>query len=945
MAAIEKTKSEMRVDPKLITAFHELIENGMSSNEAEAMSTPKNNNKRAANGSESEPIKLQKTKASDGDFVIVEKVWSLKPNRLTEHQKEKMKERRCDIPALYNNLSQSQDSVSLKEWTPKVLSTPNTTTTVALTIASVSTVSKSNEKTDGKNQDENVATNNTEHKNSSGGKGDDVPKVASASEPIAPKKLKFDDDTLGEDEEKKKRIERELSRIHIDAKVDAVPFIEGVARRTRSSRSLDERAPKRKLRNDTQSSAVKPILKSIRTTTSNKTKKQTEAPTSKVSDSDSEWIMEEVIQSSQPSQPSQNDQPSGVQKKRKIRTMPIKTEILPSSEDAPIEQSISTIEEHVETVVDVVAISTTKQQDLESPLVMDTNENETELTKEKNDTENMLPPPAVDDDDAFLKVAESNSGIDAEPAQKDAAAVDGDAEDDHTPSSMAAQTVEGNEIAMEKSAMSPLQYNETTIHSNDTPNESILTSPKIDDKKNAEFLNDTLNISPIVSDTENAATNIEADSTMPHCSVVIECTTMVTPKSSGDHVARKTCSIVDQTTTNDPVRNSNESNLPEVALHSKTFRSSQCSTPIQSNQSPISSKFKPQMGRGAQLLKMINSNKNSNQQQQKVCASPTMTMSLGNCEMGTVLVSTTASPTINKLQTAPIYGATVSTPEPTNEPTKSTKSELLTFSRALPSPYESPRFSILKRKASKDAEDDPIHSPAHKRKRVSFNFPLTETVEFITEDDIAPIGVPPIIATINSAIAHREIDALSIRSPGNVKYKMKLKKRIDNLKDMTPVNHVKTVQLNESPIPSTSLAIVANKLFSDTNEEEVSVECIKEYLEMDSTMHREKQKKLSKESVVTTNTDAIASTSNDNEATSLAVDVIAAPSLSPPSPITLSSFNDTEIFQHLFQKFNINEIFNKYEECNPQKIDTQLARFFSCKLSTIMANDGKCASN
>lgn len=909
----------MRVDPKLISAFHELIENGMS-NETEATSTPKNNKR--------------KSNSSDEKFVVVDKVWSLKPNRLTDHQKEKLKERRCDIPALYNNLSQSQDSVSLVEWTPKTLTTTTTSTTTSVA-ATVPALPASNVAAHEKNQDENVATNNTEQIVSGGEKGIDAPKVVTASEPILPKKIKFADNTVDEEDEKKKRVERELSRIHIDAVVDVVPFAaEGVVRRTRSSRSLDERPPKRKLRNETPSSAAKSTPKTIRTPIQAKAKKQTDGITRKATTSDGE-ASEEIVQSSQPPRIDL----SSVRKKSKIRTM--QGETTPPAEEAPIEESMPTIEEHLATVSDATATSKTQQEN-EGPVAMVKIKNETDITKEDIDmTETLTPPPAVDEVET--------GDIDVAPAQNDTSTASDDAQENLPSSPVSVRTGDGDGIQLGKSYMSPLEFNESIVQSRDTPNESILMSPKInDEKRNAEFLNDTLNISPIVSDTENATTNIEADS-MPPCSVVIECAAMVTPKSSGDHSVRKSHSIPNATTPIDPVNrtaNSMESNLPEVTPQSKVFRSSQCSTPIQTNHSPISSKFKPQtMGRGAQLLKLINSNKNNHQQQQKLCASPTMTMSAAN-EPATILVSTTASPSICKLQTAPIYGATVSTPEPANDTARTIKPELLTLSRPLPSPYESPRFSILKRKASRDADDDPIHSPAHKRKRVSFNFPLTETVEFLTDDEMAPIGVFAASAASNS-IAHREIDALSIRSPANVKYKMKLKKRIDGAKD----NHAKTA--NESPAPSASLTIVANKLFRDTNEDEVSVEHIKEYLEMDSNTHREKQKKLSLEGVKTvgtsiiTNTadadsDAAAPSSSDCEASSLATDFMAAPSPLPtPPPITLNSFSDNEIFQHLFQKFSISDIFTKYEECKHPAIDTQLSRFFSRKLSAIMGNDGR----
>ncbi|XP_011203203.2 telomere-associated protein RIF1 [Bactrocera dorsalis] len=53
----------------------------------------------------------------DDVYVIIPSVWSLKPEKLTDRQKERITEK-TNIPALYNDMSQSQDSL-IKPWTPK----------------------------------------------------------------------------------------------------------------------------------------------------------------------------------------------------------------------------------------------------------------------------------------------------------------------------------------------------------------------------------------------------------------------------------------------------------------------------------------------------------------------------------------------------------------------------------------------------------------------------------------------------------------------------------------------------------------------------------------------------------------------------------------------------------------------------------------------------------
>lgn len=59
-----------------------------------------------------------KKKDENDGFVAINTNWKLNPDKLTEHQKEKMKERRSDIPALYSNLSCSTESSSIKPWQP-----------------------------------------------------------------------------------------------------------------------------------------------------------------------------------------------------------------------------------------------------------------------------------------------------------------------------------------------------------------------------------------------------------------------------------------------------------------------------------------------------------------------------------------------------------------------------------------------------------------------------------------------------------------------------------------------------------------------------------------------------------------------------------------------------------------------------------------------------------
>ncbi|CAH2086299.1 unnamed protein product [Euphydryas editha] len=71
---------------------------------------------------------IVKTVMENGEeFVVVKSNWKFNPRKLTDNQKEKLQRKREDIPALYQDLSQSQDEFKLTTW--KTDSQDTTTTT------------------------------------------------------------------------------------------------------------------------------------------------------------------------------------------------------------------------------------------------------------------------------------------------------------------------------------------------------------------------------------------------------------------------------------------------------------------------------------------------------------------------------------------------------------------------------------------------------------------------------------------------------------------------------------------------------------------------------------------------------------------------------------------------------------------------------------------------
>lgn len=74
---------------------------------------PKETTKKAK---KKEPSIVNTVVENGEEYVVVKSNWKFNPRKLTENQKEKFKRKREDIPALYQDLSQSQDEFKLTTW-------------------------------------------------------------------------------------------------------------------------------------------------------------------------------------------------------------------------------------------------------------------------------------------------------------------------------------------------------------------------------------------------------------------------------------------------------------------------------------------------------------------------------------------------------------------------------------------------------------------------------------------------------------------------------------------------------------------------------------------------------------------------------------------------------------------------------------------------------------
>lgn len=192
----------------------------------DASKTPANTNKfQSPNVHErkTESPKPLSQKNASNDFIPISREWTFNPKDLTEHQIERMKERRDDIPALYNDNSQSQDSRSLQPWNAKQ-GIPTKGSAPSTVIMSLSEVIKSAGKDNSiKNSDESSTNKRSQHV--------DIPVV-----------LTKENGSFSENRPRRNRkLDAELSRLAIDTVEGSSVFTD--QKKTRHSRrhSVDTR--------------------------------------------------------------------------------------------------------------------------------------------------------------------------------------------------------------------------------------------------------------------------------------------------------------------------------------------------------------------------------------------------------------------------------------------------------------------------------------------------------------------------------------------------------------------------------------------------------------------------------------------------------------------------------------------------------------------------------
>lgn len=845
-------------------------------------------------------------KKSDDEFVFIPTDWQLKPNKLTEHQTEKMKQRKSDIPALYNDLSQSQDSISIKEWSAKK---PESSLSAHITEVI---------------SDIKATINCTNSENS-----------------IAAKTLKK---TKSEAEILAKKRENELKKLQIDAVFPTVAESEENQKNT--SRSRRSTATHKRY-TDAQDSDKTDDNKS-----SKQKRNRSSANKSNVKNASDKDNSIEVIESSQALESQSIISRRGRKSMSRQRTKNVLSEkqqcatvrnptnetiaqmdtmlntdidctsdVISNCNIAEMDTEINScelgkavsntsIEFSDETVVSVLSkpkqivssnekVSTKTKPDVQpaaEPLcqlnVVQTSERQSPIQPIELDTvkklahdistELSIQPANLSKENYTLEHVVDIYNQCTQPLSQSSNAAIVETSDNQTrvesvrldtvkepEKSLSVEQNSENNVAKVTEIVDGIE-NENHIEapmspllpkSNDTANQSILSSLNCSDieDRNNELINNTMDISPI----------FEAKQTIePNPTVVESPATLLIKKAL-------VCDV------DSPTRKKLESVMVKVAIESPKARLT--STPMQS---PCSSRVQFR-GRAAQMLNLANIKRDNSPTPKRIRLS--------------------AAPTEAKTG-AQDPNQRVSSPELTYEDLLARNKDLLTFSKELPSPDARAGFSILKRKYDPDDTFDDNDLQANKRKRVSFHDPpVSATKEFLRHVD----ENPPLRSGKDAII---NLDECSQRMliGSNI---LRRKSRADSMVEIAKFSN-------------------ANKLLRTANETQPSRSMSP--LQMGSLNYDSTD-------------DTVGLLENDKIDDAMTVDQDI--SITPSPMITFADKSD--ILQYVFEEYTFSQLFTKYTESERvigpelKKLlqNEDISRPLIRELSNVMADNAKLKSN
>lgn len=679
------------------------------------------------------------SKRKDDEFVFIPSKWQFRPDNLTEHQREKLKEKRVDIPALYNDMSQSQDSqsVSLKPWTPKK---PLQSSVVDLTseaadanhkqTSSDTTEKTNNDVTNGLHQSQpNSQTMECTSLDSNSSTDNSVSQSTSN---------KVDDE-----ERKRKRIQYELNKLELSI-ANADEYRQPITRRRTSvtitkpdQKILRKRAliittkvdsPKR-VRRSSASTNIKgsessDVIEASQTLPSTPTtrrlrQKKSETPIVKQQKPNEEKVPaksetpivrqqkpnEEKLPAKSETQIVRQQKPNGEKVPEKSET-PIVKQRKPNEEKLPEVEVISdaNVEKNLLLNISLDSRSIDEKRCKENDKILDSLEevlkSDTTPVKDKNlcyaqDNEDSTKVETVPD-------VESTIEISTEIPQET---------NDHAPIETAHSEVIPS-ISEDILASSVGEHAHKDLIESDTS--GIITSPSSNKNcpKTTELLNSTVNISPI-----HYPKHTNADQTLESKNRLGE--------------SLKETNVQSENIDKDQIKRSELDNLIKSPMDSPMLLTQK---PFSTPQSHKDTKrtFQLQGGRGAQLLQLMNIRK------------------VEKTKVPVNVCESTAAPT----ESIPSNANNL----PSYEDILSTNKDLFRFTKALPSPLASPSNSIMKRNITTISDVDDIESPNQKRKRVSFHDPpVSATKEFIRFTEEVNPNRSRISRSVGSPVSARHI--------------------------------------------------------------------------------------------------------------------------------------------------------------------------------------------
>ncbi|XP_037032143.1 telomere-associated protein RIF1 isoform X2 [Bradysia coprophila] len=612
------------------------------------------------------------------EFVFIPSKWQFRPDNLTEHQKEKLKEKRVDIPALYNDMSQSQDSqsISLKPWTPG-----KNQLQVAKPLIQVVESKVAN-------------TSETTAKHTNGALDDPAPVIQqsqSQTDTMASTSLDSNrSNTINpdqqtpskqnEDERKRRRVQNELNKLSMS--ITNADEFKNQARTRRMSVNLTKSEQRIRKRALTITDKIEPAKRTRRVTS-----------TSTESENDSS----EVIEASQTTPTTRRNRQKRVSLSKTQLPPDWKSDKSVSDTEKPSKKNETNDSNQKENVLPNVSVDsrsigeeTPKEavnvviKQTKIDVKLEDQEKPSCATQESNTLENVqveiVNSSTVEDkpDDSMLVEKSDEAAIPHENLQQSP-----------TENAQLEVTAPVPEVVL----TSPVKKHSGDDHSLESRMSGIITSPSSskDCSKTTELLNSTVNISPIphaktarlTDETTESKSHQEASSTEVEC--------------SNENIDK------------DQIKRTDLDNLIKTPMDSPMLQKT-CNLPCNSTpQSHKETKRKFPQGRGAQFLQLMNIRKNEEAVQKAKAAV--------SVSEPTAIPVQTNTPNTNNL--------------PSYEEILASNKDLFRFTKVLPSPLASPSSSIMKRNIEVMAAED-TESPSQKRKRVSFHDPpVSATKEFL----------------------------------------------------------------------------------------------------------------------------------------------------------------------------------------------------------------------